>query len=145
MDEPRPQPEIDGRSARFELGAVAVVLLAGYVFGVFWVIPALAALLAFGFGFGPRGNLFHQLFQALIAGRLKPAPPTETESTVRFSELFAVVVLTVATLLYVVGVPALAWLFALIEAGICALHATTGISVEGAVWRRIRERRRQEP
>jgi Domain of unknown function (DUF4395) len=149
MDDPRPQPQIDGRSARFELGAIAVVLLGGYVFGIVWVIPALAAFLAFGLGFGTRANLFHQLFQALVAGRLKAAPAsgteTETESTVRFSELFAVVVLTIASLLYVVGVSPLAWLVALIEAGICALHATTGISVEGAVRRRIRGRRAQEP
>ena len=145
MDEPRPQPQIDGRSARFELGAIAVVLLGGYVFGIVWVIPALAAILAFGLGFGARANLFHQLFQALVAGRLKPAPPTETESTVRFSELFAVVVLTVASLLYIVGVSPVAWLVALIEAGICAVHATTGISVEGAVRRQIRKRRAQEP
>jgi hypothetical protein len=145
MDDPGPQPQIDGRSARFELGAIAVALLGGFVFGIVWVIPVLAVLLAFGLGFGARANLFNQLFQALFAGRLRPAPPTETESTVRFSELFAVVVLTVASLLYVIGVPPLAWLVALIEAGICALHATTGISVEGAVRRGIRGRRASGP
>jgi hypothetical protein len=145
MDEPGPQPQVDARSARFELGALAVVLLAGYVFGIIWVVPALAALLAAGLGFGARANVFNQLFQALVAGRLKPATDTESESTVRFSELFAVVVLTVSTLLYVVGVSPLAWLVALVEAGICALHATTGISIEGAVRRRLRDRRGQEP
>ena len=145
MDEPRPQPQVDARSARFELGALAVVLLAGYVFGIIWVIPALAALLAVGLGFGAKANLFNQLFQVLVADRLKPGPDTESEATVRFSELFAVVVLTIASLLYVVGVSPLAWLVALVEAGICALHATTGISVEGAVRRRIRGRRAQEP
>jgi hypothetical protein len=145
MDEPTPEPRIDARSARFELGAIAVVLLGGYVFGIIWVIPVLAALLAAGIGFGPKANLFNQLFQALVAGRLRPAPDTESASTVRFSELFAVVVLTVATLFAVVGVSPLAWLVALIEAGICALQATTGISVEGAVRRRFRGRRSREP
>jgi hypothetical protein len=145
MDEPTPEPQIDARSLRFELGALAVVLLAGYVFGILWVIPALAALLAVGLGFGRRANLFNQLFEVLVADRLRPATATESESTVRFSELFAVVVLTISTLFYVVGVSPLAWLVALIEAGVCALQATTGISVEGAVRRWFTGRRRQGP
>jgi hypothetical protein len=55
------------------------------------------------------------------------------------------VVLTISTLFYVVGVSPLAWLVALIEAGVCALQATTGISVEGAVRRWFTGRRRQGP
>jgi hypothetical protein len=145
MDEPSPEPQIDARSARFELGALAVILLAGYVFGIIWVIPAVAALLAVGLGFGRKANLLDQLFQVLVADRLKPAAATESESTVRFSELFAVVVLTISTLLYVVGVSPLAWLVALLEAGACALQATTGISIEGAVRRRFTGRRRHQP
>src|SRR5712692_3478749 len=113
MDEP--QRQVDARSARFELGAMAVVLLGGYVFGIIWVVPALAAVLAFSLGFGSRANLFDQLFQALVAGRLKPATATEPESVVRFSELFAVVLLTVATLFLAAGLSGPAWLFALIE------------------------------
>jgi hypothetical protein len=140
MDEPPSRPQIDARSVRFELGAMTVLLLGGYVFGIIWVVPVLAAILALGVGLGPRANLFTQLFQALIADRLRPATDSESATMVRFSELFAVVVLTVATLLFAVGASGLGWVVALIEAGICALHAATGISVEGAVRDRLRGR-----
>jgi hypothetical protein len=140
MDEPPPRPQIDARSVRFELGAITVVLLGGYVFGIIWVVPVVAAILAVSVGLGSRANLFNQLFQALLADRLRPATETESVGVVRFTELFAVVVLTVATLLFAVGVSGLAWVVALIEAGICAVHAATGISVEGAVRDRLRGR-----
>jgi hypothetical protein len=137
MDQPPRRPPIDARSARFELAVTAVVLLGGYVFGIIWVVPILAAVLAIAFGLGARANLFDQVFQALIAGRLRPPAASEPEIRVRFSELFAVVVLTVATLLFAVGLSGLAWLVAVIEAGVCALHAATGISVEGALRDRL--------
>jgi Domain of unknown function (DUF4395) len=137
MDATAPEPQIDARAARFELITVAIVLLGGYVFGVIWVIPALAVLLAVGLGFGPRANLFGLLFHALVAKRLRGATATEPEHAVRFAELFAVVVLTVASLLIVVGLSGLAWVIALIEAGICALHGTTGLSLELVVRERL--------
>ena len=141
MDAPGPGTGIDARSARFERVLVAVILLGGYVFGIIWVIPGLAAVLAIGLGFGSQANVFRQFFAMVIADRLKPATGTEPETEVRFSELFAVVVLSVATLLFVAGVSGLAWVFALLEAGICAVHATTGLSVEVAVRERLRGRR----
>jgi uncharacterized membrane protein len=143
MEANPPEPLVDARSVRFELAAMAVLLLGGYVFGILWVIPALAVLLAVGIGFGARANLFNQLFQALIAARLKPSTATESAILVRFSEVFAVAMLTVATLLFAIGLSGLAWVIALIEAGICALHATTGLSVEAAVRARLFERGRR--
>jgi hypothetical protein len=146
MDAEAPEPQIDGRAARFELVAIAVVVLGGYVFQNVWVIPGLAVVLAAGVGFGARANLFNQLVQIVIADRLKPlAGPVgaaEAPTEVRFSELFAVAALTVATLLFVIHLNPLAWVVALVEAGICALHATTGVSVEAAVRDRIIGRRR---
>jgi hypothetical protein len=141
---PAPEPQIDARAARFELVATAVVLLGGFVFGIIWVIPGLAAVLAVGVGLGRRANLFGQLFQTLVAGRLTGATATEPESQVRFSELFAVAVLSVATLLFAAGLSGLAWLVALIEAGVCALHATTGLSLELAVRERLPGRGRRK-
>jgi Domain of unknown function (DUF4395) len=128
-----PESQIDVRAARFELLAMAVVLLGAFVFQQVWAAPALAAVLAVGLGLGRRANLLHQLFLVLIADRLKPATGFEPESAVRFSELFAVVLLTLASLLFFVGVRPIGWLLVLIDAGVCALNATTGISVERAV------------
>ena len=138
MDAEAPEPLIDARPVRFELASVAVVLLGGYVFGIIWVIPGLAVVLAAGLGFGARANLFGRLFRALFSERLKPSAATEPAGAFRFAELFAVAVLTVATLLFVIGLGWLAWPIALAEAGVCALHAGTGISVEAAVRARIR-------
>lgn len=143
MDARPPEPLVDARSVRFERVAVAVLLLGGYVFGIIWVIPGLATVLAVGLGFGVRGNLFVRLFQGVAEGRLRPATAMEAAATMRFSELFGVAALSVATLLIVVGLGGLAWVVALIEAGICALHATTGLSVEGAVRDRLLGLRRR--
>jgi Domain of unknown function (DUF4395) len=143
MDAKAPEPLIDARSARFELASVAVVLLGGYVFGIIWVIPGLAVVLATGLGFGARANLFGRLFQILFADRLKPATATQSGPAFRFSELFAVTVLSVATLMFVAGIGWLAGIISLVEAGICALHASTGLSVEAAVRDRIRRPRRR--
>jgi hypothetical protein len=143
MDAKAPEPLIDARSVRFELAAIAVVLLGGYVFGIVWVIPGLAVVLAAGLGFGPRANLFARLFQILIADRLKPSAATEPAPAFHFSELFAVIMLSVATLMFVIGLKLLIWPVALVEAGISALHASTGLSVEAAVRDRIRGSRRR--
>ena len=78
-------------------------LLGGYVFGIIWVVPGLAVALAASLGFGARANLFNQLFQALVAGRLKPATAAEAATEVRFSELLQVAVQSVATLAFAVG------------------------------------------
>lgn len=137
MDERPPEPQVDARSVRVELGAMTVLLLGGYVFGIIYVIPGLAVVLALALGFGPKGNLFRRLFEGLAGSRFKPAAAMEPAGVVRFSELFGLAVLSVATLFWIVGLGPLAWLAALIEAGICALHATTGLSVEAAVRDRL--------
>ena len=65
MDEQPPRPGVDARSVRFELGAIAVVLLGGYVFGIIWVIPGRRGRArASASASGARANLFAQLFEA---------------------------------------------------------------------------------
>jgi hypothetical protein len=143
MEANGPEPQIDARSVRFELAAVAVLLLGGYVFGIIWVIPGLAVVLAVGLGFGARANPFARLWKSGFADRLQPPTATEPATAVRFSELFAVVALSLSTLLFIADLNGLAWLIALVEAGICALHAGTGLSVEAAVRDRLTGRKRE--
>ncbi len=142
MDGRAPTPGVDARLVRFELATVAVVLLGGYVFRVIWVIPGLAVVLGLALGLGTTGNVFARLFEALAVPRIRTATTTEEAGAVHFSELFGVVVLSVATLCLVVGISGLAWVFALIEAITAALHATTGISLEAAARERLTGRRR---
>ena len=134
---------IDARSVRFEQAVVAVLLLGGYVFGIIWVIPGVAVTLAVGLGFGARANPFSRVYEIVLAQRLKPSTATEPATGVRFSELFAVISLSLATLLFAAHLNGLAWLIALAEAGICALHAGTGLSVDAAIRDRLTGRNRQ--
>jgi hypothetical protein len=136
--EPRPsQPLVDARAVRFELGAVAILLLGGFVFGIRWIVPVLAVVLAVAVGLGARANLFRQVFAAVTEGRVGPATATEPVRAVRFAELFAVAMLTLATLVFALGIAGVGWLVALLEAGVCAVHATTGMSVEAALRARL--------
>jgi hypothetical protein len=143
MDASPPEPLVDARAVRFELAAVAVVLLGGFVFRVMWVVPGLAIVLAAGVGFGARANVLRQIFAVLTEGRSRAVTATESARAVRFSELFALATLSLATLVFALGIGGAAWLVALIEAGVCAVHATTGMSVEAAVRARLfgREKR----
>ena len=145
MEAGPPESRIDARSVRFELAAWAVVLLGGFVFGKIWVIPALAVVIAVGLGFGPKADAFNRIFQIVLAERTKPPaatePATESATGVRLSQLFAVATLSVATVFYALHLNPLAWLVALAEAGICALHASTGVSMEAAVFDRLRGRK----
>jgi Domain of unknown function (DUF4395) len=141
MDGRPPESLVDARAVRFERVAIAVLLLGGFVFKIIWVIPGLAVVLAVAVGFGARGNVFFQVFQAVAEGRLRGTATMEPARAARFSELFAVAVLTIATLFFAISLNLLAWLVALIEAGICALHASTGLSVEAAIRDRLRNRR----
>ena len=137
MDADPPRGLVDARAVRFELAALAVVLIGAFVFRIKLAVPALAVVLAVGVGFGARANPFRQVFAAVTEGRLGPPTATEPAQAVRFAELFAVAVLTLATLVFALGVGGVAWLLALLEAGVCAVHATTGISVEAAVRQRL--------
>jgi hypothetical protein len=142
MEATGPGPRVDPRQVRFEMGSVAALLLGGFVFKQIWVIPAVALALAVGLGFGARANVFMRVFQLTLADRLKASPDTEVASAVRFSELFAVTALSVATLLWLVHLNLLMWLIALAEAGVCAFHAGTGVSVEAAIRARMTGRKR---
>src|SRR5215475_13929443 len=98
MDPGRSEAVVDARAVRFELAVIAVALLGAFVFRVKWVVPVLAVVVAVGVGFGARANLFRRVFSAVGAARLGPATVTVPARAVRFSELFAVAMLTLASL-----------------------------------------------
>jgi len=135
-------PPLDVRRVRFERAAIAIVLLAAYVFRQGWLIAAVAAVLGVAAAGGPSTHLFYFLFDVLVAPRL--GPPREFEDPVerRFASLLAVAVLSAATFLWAVGVGPLAWALALAEAAAAAVEATTGVSVGKLLYARLRERRR---
>ena len=131
---------VDARADRAAQGAVAVILLAAFVFRQTWVVPVLGVLVGAGAVFGPAGNPFHRLFAGIVAPRLSKPSDFEDAVTVRVQDVLAVALLGAATLALVVSLNVLCWIVALVEAGVAATAATTGVHVGIAVRDRIRRR-----
>jgi hypothetical protein len=120
-------PAVDSRADRTVQGTVAVVLLAAFVFGQMWVVPVLGVLVGAGAAFGPAGSPFHRIFGAYISPRLSPATSYEDAATVRVQDVLLSALLGAATLALLISLSALAWVIALVGAGIAAVAATTGV------------------
>ncbi len=117
-----------------------MVLLSAFVFGQMWVVPVLAVLVGAGAAFGPGGNPFLRLFSGLVSPRL-PAPSTfEDPATVRAQDVLAAALLGAAILGLLISLNVVAWIVALVEAGVAATAATTHVHMGVAVRDRIRRR-----
>ena len=86
----------------------------------------------------PRVNLFHAAYRAVVGPRLKPAEDTVPLSDVRALDLLAGGLLVVASLAFVVGIDLIGWFFVLVEAGIAAVAATTGVNAARALLEQLR-------
>ncbi len=135
-----PAPWADTRMYRFDQGALAVLLVAGFVFGAAWAIPGCAVIFALGPVFGAEKGPFLRLFHVAVRPRL-PAPVLEDSRPHRFAALLSVAILAVATVFVVLDADGIAWILALIVAGAAAVSAMTGICV-GCEAYAILERRR---
>ncbi len=135
-----PAPWADTRMYRFDQGALAVLLIGGFVFGAVWMIPLCAVVFAIGPVFGPANGPFLRIFHSVVRPRL-PAPVLEDSRPPRFAALLAVVILVVASVFVVLGAPGLGWILALVVAVASAVSATAGICV-GCELYAILERRR---
>ncbi len=133
-------PPIDARMPRFNQGAVALGLLAGFVFRQPWVIPAFAIVLGLGAAFGPRWGPFLRIYADVVRPRVGPPPVLEDPRPPRFAALLGTVFLGVGSLLLLAGASLVAWGLALLVAGLAALAAVTGVCVgcEVYVWLRRR-------
>jgi hypothetical protein len=136
---PEPTP-VDTRFVRFEQGAVAVVLLAGFVFRTDWVVPVTAAVLGVGV-VDARANLLVRLWDALVRARLGPPEASTDAAEARFTTLFAVAVLAAATALLAVGLGGLAWLLAVLLAAAEAVGAVAAIPLAHLLYERLTRRR----
>lgn len=131
-------PAVDSRADRSVQGAVAVIVLAAFVFRQIWVLPVLGVLVGAGAAFGPPGNPFHRMFAAFVSPRLSTAKTHENAATVRLQDVLCLTLLGVATLCMLIGLDAVAWIVALTEAGIAAVAATTGVHLGLIIRDRIR-------
>ena len=131
---------VDSRADRTVQALIAVIVLAAFVFRQIWILPVLGVLVGAGAAFGPQGNPLHRLFAAWVAPRLPAARSHEEASALRVQDAFATALLALATLAMVIGLNAVAWIIALVEAGVAAVAATTGVHLGVMVRDRIRRR-----
>jgi hypothetical protein len=118
---------VDVRADRAVQGTVAVATLSAFVFHQPWVIPVLGVFVGAGALIGPAGNPIYRLFDGLVAPRLRPVESVEPASTLRAQDVLGIAVLGLATVCILIGLGGLAWFVALVEAGVAAVAATTGV------------------
>jgi Domain of unknown function (DUF4395) len=134
-------PEVDARILRLQQGAVTVILLAGFVFSLHWLIPAAAVLPSLDAAFGPGGPT-PRFWRVVLAPRLGAPQGWDTTAGARAQALCVFGALVVATLLLLGGLDAIATLLAIIVAGLSASAATGLFCVGAEIDRRSRPRRR---
>jgi hypothetical protein len=131
--------DVDARGDRLVQGLVGVVLLAAFVFRLPAVVPIVAILLGASAAIGIRANPFHHAFTRWVLPRLGPGDATVGEQVIRGQDAFAAGLLAVASLVFLIGIPGLGWLFVIAEGVIAAIAATTLVHLgERAVHRLMR-------
>ncbi len=137
----RASPSTDAGRLRFTQGAVAVLVLGGFVFRLIWVNPVVAAIVGVSLLLGPNADVFGVAYDRWL-NVLRRSPTAEPEARVRLVMATSLALLAVATVAGLGGLDGIAWLIALIAAGAATLYATTGIVAAGAFQVRRRPPRR---
>ncbi len=133
-------PDIDARILRLEQGAVAVLLLAGFVFSNPWMIPLAAALTGLDAALGRSGPT-PALWRAVVAARLGAPRSFETTGAARAQALCVFGFLVIATLLVLAGAGTIAAILAVLVAGLSAACATGLFCLGTEIDRRNQPRR----
>lgn len=132
---------IDPRAPRFNQAVLTVGLLAGFLLDIPAVAPLFAFVLFLGAAFGPRYGPFLRIYGQFVKPHLDPPDFLEDPRPPRFAATIGVSFLSAATLVFLAGVPGLAWGLTLLVAALAGLAASTGICVGCEVWLFIAKRR----
>lgn len=119
-----------------EQAVVALLLLAGYVFGDWEAMPIAALLLAPGVIVGPLRGPLPRLFSSVGSSR-DPVPGGLIRPHPRASAAVEVGALLVGTLVAWAGAPGLGWVPGLAVAILAALDGVAGISLVGGLLHRF--------
>jgi hypothetical protein len=122
-------PPFDAREVRAVQGAVGLLVLAAFVFRAPWLVVVTFLIVAAGGVAGTRAHPFHSLYRTLVAPRLRAASAVEEARDVRALDLLATTLLGIASLALVASAGVIGWLFALGEAGVATVAASTGINL----------------
>jgi hypothetical protein len=129
---------LEARADRWVEAAVAVVLLAAFVFRQPLFVPVVGLLLAIGAAVGPSGDPLHIAYTSVISPRLPPLDDRIAVAVVRAQDAVGAVLLGVASLAFLVDIAVLGWLFTLAVAALTAVAASTGFHVGELLLRRLR-------
>jgi hypothetical protein len=140
MAAPTPRP-IDPRGPRTNQAVLTVALLAGFLLDIRVVVPVFALVLFLGAAFGPRYGPVLRLYADVIKPRLTPPTELEDPRPPRFAAAIGVAFLVAATVAFLTGATAVAWILALIVAALAGLAAVTGICVGCEVYLSLARRR----
>ena len=129
---------IDIDIPRFNQAIVAVVVSVAFVFQLPWLVAATAALLAISRALGPKAPL-NLVYVRWLRPRLRPGGPVgyEPAAPPRFAQLLGTIVLTAATVAFLVGADTLGWVLSLLVVALAALAATTRICVGCLLYERM--------
>lgn len=121
-----PARMIDPRGHRFGAGLSALLLLVsavtGWVPGVALALLSIGTSAAFGLRYSIYGAIWRRIAKAARLGKVEP----EHEYPPRFAQTLGSVVLIVAVIAFLIGLPTIGWIFALAVAGLQTVLAVTG-------------------
>lgn len=132
-----PAGDFDERAVRATQTALAIALLGAFVFRVPMIVPLATLAVAPSAMFGPHAGPLHLAYRSLAANRVPPGASTVSGTAVRAQDLLATGLLAVGSLAFVVGIGVFGWLFALAEAGVATVEATTGFNAATALRDRL--------
>ena len=124
-----PARTIDPRGQRFGAGVSAVILVIAIVGGWFWLAALVGLNLLIAAAFGTRLFLAGRPWPLIRASlKLGPTEP-EHEYPPRFAQALGGTFIALGTILFLVGLPVLGWVFVGAVAALQTLLATTGYCV----------------
>lgn len=117
---------IDPRGHRFGASVSAVLLLAGFLAGAWWVVPLVLASIGVSAAFGFRYSVYRLLWRRIVRAARLPRVEPEHEYPPRFAQTLGSVVLAAALVAFALGAPLVGWLLALGVAGLQGVLGLTG-------------------
>jgi hypothetical protein len=127
---------IDRNGPRTNQAVIGTLALVAVLTGAEWLIAVLAAQLMIGLTFGRQYCLPCLLYFEVIQPRIGEGPLEDARAP-RFANMIGASVLGAATILFVLGFSAPAWILAGLVAVLALLAATTGFCLGCAIYRRI--------
>lgn len=124
-------PTVDVAVPRFNQAVIAALTGFAFLADLPWLVAVSFAILALSWAGGPRLAPLTRLYVGVVRPRLRPQGPAAFEDArpPRFAQLLGTIFLGGATIAFLVGAPAIAWVLTLLVTSLAALAATTALCV----------------